>query len=64
MRSIRKILERIEEGSEVLASDLTQIRMFFSEGSVLTKILTFFPGRKAARMSRRKVKEDEENFDA
>ncbi len=57
IRLVKSILERIEEGSEVLAGDLTQIRMFFSEGSVLTKVLTFFAGRKVAKMARRKVKE-------
>lgn len=55
MQLVRSILEKIEAGSEVLASDLAHIRLFFSEGSFLTRILTFFGG--GSRRARRK-KED------
>ncbi|HMO77967.1 MAG TPA: hypothetical protein PKD95_02110 [Candidatus Paceibacterota bacterium] len=54
---VRSILEKIEAGSEVLATDLAHIRMFFSEGSFLTRILGFFGG--GMRKSARRKKEEE-----
>lgn len=56
MQLIRSILEKIEAGSEVLASDLAHIRLFFSEGSFLTRILSFFGGGR--KRSTRRNKED------
>lgn len=54
MQLVRSILERIEAGSEVLASDLAHIRLFFSEGSFLSRILNFFGGQAAPKATRRK----------
>lgn len=42
LQLVRAILERIEAGSEVLASELAHIRMFFAEGGLLTKFLNLF----------------------
>jgi hypothetical protein len=56
MQLVRSILEKIEAGSEVLASDLAHIRLFFSEGSFLTRILGFFGG--GTKRSTRRNKED------
>jgi hypothetical protein len=58
MQLVRSILERIEAGSEVLASDLAHIRMFFSEDGLLTRILGLFGGARTAR--RRRTKREEE----
>lgn len=58
MQLVRSILEKIEAGSEVLASDLAHIRLFFSEGSFLTRILGFFGG--GARKSSRRKKDDDQ----
>ncbi len=58
MQLVRSILERIEAGSEVLASDLAHIRMFFSEDGLLTRILGFFGGGKTTSRRRRTKKEE------
>jgi len=58
MQLVRSILERIEAGSEVLASDLAHIRMFFSEDGLLTRILGLFGGARTSR--RRRTKREEE----
>jgi len=58
MQLVRSILERIEAGSEMLASDLAHIRMFFSEGGLLARVLGLFGGTGSAR--RRRSKYDDE----
>ena len=58
MQLVRSILERVEAGSEVLASDLAHIRLFFSEDGLLSRILGLFGGVKASR--RRRARKDEE----
>ena len=59
MQLVRSILERIEAGSEVLASDLAHIRMFFAEGSFVSRILSFFGGGGESKATkRRKTKEE------
>lgn len=44
LRSIRKIVERVEQGSEVLAEDIDHIRSFVLEGSLMSQIIRFFMG--------------------
>jgi len=56
LQCVRSVLEKIEAGSEVLASDLAHIRLFFSEGSLLTRVFSFFAG--GMRKSTRKNKGD------
>jgi hypothetical protein len=58
MQLVRSILERVEAGSEVLASDLAHIRLFFSEDGLLSRILGLFGGARASR--RRRARKDEE----
>ena len=54
-KSIRRIVDRIEEGSEVIVEDLTQLREFFAEGNIMTHVLGMFMGRQTRK--RRKKKE-------
>jgi uncharacterized membrane protein len=54
-QSVRRIVDRIEEGSEVIAEDMVQLRRFFAEGSIVTHLLSMFMGQK----KRRKNKKDE-----
>jgi hypothetical protein len=64
MQVVRSILERIESGSEVLASDLAHIRMFFAEGSLFSSLLGMFgiiP--KTPRANRKKRRNSIENKD-
>lgn len=54
LQLIRSILERIEAGSEVLASDLAHIRLFFAEGGFFSRFFSLFTGAKEQKDSRRK----------
>ena len=47
VRSVRKIVDRIEEGSEVIAEDLFQLRKYFAENSIISTIIGMFFGRSA-----------------
>jgi hypothetical protein len=54
MQLVRSILERIEAGSEVLATDLAHIRLFFSEGGFFSRLFNFFGGFSPAKGKKRK----------
>ena len=54
LKLIRSVLERVEAGSEVLASDLSQVRMFFAEGGFLSRLLGMLPDFGKAPKARRK----------
>ena len=54
-QSIRTILSRIEEGSEVLAEDLAQIRAVIVEGGIFSRLIgMFFGGFKNPTTPKRK----------
>lgn len=55
LRSIRRIIERIDEGSELIAEDVSQLRAYVVEGSLVSQIMGFFMGK--AKPSRRKSKD-------
>lgn len=38
-KSIRRIVERVEVGSEIIAADLEHIRSYFTEQSLLSRVL-------------------------
>ncbi len=42
IKSLRRILDRIEEGTEVIAEDLGQMRAFFSSDGFVRKLLRGF----------------------
>jgi hypothetical protein len=44
MQSVRAILTRIEEGSEVIAEDLTHLRATIMEGGIVSRLIGFFFG--------------------
>lgn len=55
MQSIRAILTRVEEGSEVLAEDLAQIRAVIVEGGIVSRLIgMFFGGAKSSTAPKRK----------
>lgn len=39
IKSIRRIVDRIEEGSEAIAADMAHIRKYFAEGSLISHVL-------------------------
>lgn len=63
LKLVESVLSRIEAGSEVLAGDLAQVRLFFSEGGFLSRLFSFATGSKGARRSTKKrtFKSDEDN---
>lgn len=56
LRSIRNIVARIDEGSEVIAEDVSQLRAYVLEGSLVSQIMSFVFGTKTR--PKRKAKDD------
>lgn len=57
--SIRRLITRIEEGSEVIAEDVSQLRAYVLEGSLVSQLIRFFVP-KAVRRSKRSRSGDED----
>lgn len=45
LQSVRLIISRLEEGSEVLAEDFAQLRSSIVEGSIVSRVINFFYGK-------------------
>ena len=60
LRSIRRIVERVEEGSETIAEDVSQLRSFVLEGSLFSQVISFFMGAKSASPKRKRKKTNKE----
>jgi hypothetical protein len=60
LRSVRNIVARIDEGSEVIAEDVSQLRAYVLEGSLVSQIMSLVFGAKArgATRSKRKTSDD------
>jgi len=54
LKSIRKIVSRVEEGSELIGEDMSQLRSYVLEGSLVSQIMSFFVGRPQRKATRRK----------
>ncbi len=48
LKSIRRIVAHIEEGTEILSEDMQNIRMHIAEGGILRKCMHFFFGAKSS----------------
>jgi len=44
LKSIRRVMEKVEAGSEVIAEDLSNIRDYFKEGGFISQLLGLFMG--------------------
>ena len=55
LRSVRNIVERVDEGSENIAEDVAQLRSYVVSGSLFSQIIKFFMGSKVARSRKRKT---------
>lgn len=54
VRCARRILERVEAGSEQIAEDLTTVRSYIAQGGMLGRMLSFFmPSSRSRKRSRR-----------
>ena len=58
LKSIRRIVDRIDEGSEMIADDMENLRTFVVEGSLVSQLVSFFLGNRNAfsRTKKRKSK--------
>jgi hypothetical protein len=59
LRTIRNIVERVEEGSEVIADDVSQLRAYVTQGSLVSHVMSFVfnTGAKTASRMKRKSKD-------
>lgn len=55
IQSIRRIIDRIDESSEVIADDVAQLRTYVQEGTFVSQIMSLIFGQKG-RTSRSKKK--------
>ena len=53
-KSIRRIVDRVEAGSEVLADDLENIRTSLNATKLVKLVMSFVPGSKPKRRSAKK----------
>lgn len=58
--AIRKIVERIEEGSETLVEDVAQLRSYVVGGGLFSQIIGLFMKTKATRSQAKSRKADKE----
>ena len=58
LSAIRRIIERVDEGSEHIAEDVSQLREYVMEGSLVSQIMKFFVGLTGAKPSSRRKKTD------
>lgn len=56
LKSIRRIVNRIDEGSEVIAEDVSQLRTYVTEGSLVSQVMQFVLGHRTKSASRTKKK--------
>ncbi len=63
LKSIRKIVNRVEEGSELIAEDVSQLRTFVVEGSLVSQIMSFFLGKAPKALRKKKSKDTNINDD-
>ncbi len=54
MQSVRAILTRVEEGSEVIAEDLSQLRAAIMDGGIVSRLIGLFFGGTRSASPRRK----------
>lgn len=57
LRAIHRIVDRIEQGSETIAEDVSQLRAYVVEGSLFSQVISFFVGSKVTRTRKRGGKE-------
>jgi hypothetical protein len=53
LKSIRRIVDRLDEGSEMIAEDMENFRTFVTEGSLVSQLIGFFMGNRATARSRK-----------
>lgn len=59
LRAIRRLVERIEKGSETISEDVSQLRAYVVEGSLISQVIGFFMGTKVTGARKRGRKKEE-----
>ena len=59
VRSIRRIVERVEAGSEVILDDIENLRENLNPANLVAFLMRFVPGAQPPRRRRRSTEEDE-----
>ncbi len=61
LEAIRRIVERLDAGSEMIKEDVEQFRSYVREGSLVAQVVGLFMGRRRAakRRQRETVTEDD-----
>lgn len=54
VRAIRRIVERVDAGSEIIANDIAQLREFIASGSVWGRVVQFLMSFGGAGRTRKK----------
>lgn len=58
IRTLRRIIEKVEAGSEKISADFAQVRSAVENGGMVSKLFAFVVGAATNRRSRRGQKED------
>ena len=56
LRTLRRIMDRVEEGTEVLADDFESVRNYFAEDGLLPRLMRTFMGASRGNERRRTTK--------
>ena len=55
LRAVRSIVERVDTGSEHIAEDISQLRAYLAEGSLISQIIGLFIRTKSSRRKKKKA---------
>lgn len=56
LKTVRRVIERIEAGSEIIAGDMMHFRKFFAEQSFLSSLIGAFFGRANGRTTKKSAR--------
>lgn len=61
VRTLRRIIDAVEAGAEVIAEDMQQIRAFFTQDGLVARLVAMVAGRrrKNTRTSRRQAESED-----
>lgn len=60
VRTVRRIVDRIEAGSELIAEDVAHLRSYVMNGNIVARILGFVFGATAKKTRRRRSRQTED----
>ena len=58
-RTLRRLIDSVEAGAEVIAEDMQQLRTFFMDGGFISRLVRMFAGKSARGGSRRRSEKTE-----